>query len=120
MYVTEGTYTVTLTASNGTSACNDIATAVITVMPNSALIIPNIFSPNGDNINDQFHLQAIAIKELNVDIFNRWGQQVHSFNALTSDWNGKDCSEGTYYYIVKGKTQESKIIDEKGTVQLVK
>lgn len=120
IYLSEGTYTVTLIAGNGTIACNDTAISVITVMPNSALIIPNIFSPNGDDINDVFHIHAVAIKELEVDIFNRWGQKVKSFNALTSDWDGKDCSEGTYYYIVKGQTSESVLIDEKGTVQLVK
>ncbi|HEY1040436.1 MAG TPA: gliding motility-associated C-terminal domain-containing protein [Bacteroidia bacterium] len=120
IYLTDGSYHVMLVAGNGNPACKDTSYLEIVVLPNSALIIPNIFSPNGDNINDVFQLKAIAVKELTVDIYNRWGQHVLTFNGLTSSWSGKEYSEGTYYYLVKGNTEDHKLIDEKGTVQLVR
>lgn len=69
------------------------------------LNMPNIFTPNGDGINDDFipvMMHNIASAEL--IIFNRWGQPLVTITNLNSGWdgqyNGSNCSDGTYYWIL--------------------
>jgi len=71
----------------------------------SVLYIPNGFSPNGDNINDNWKIRG-APKSAKLLVFNRWGQQVYSDLDFTplSPWDGRSngqlVSRGTYYYIL--------------------
>jgi gliding motility-associated-like protein len=75
--------------------------------------IPNIFTPNDDGQNDYWYVDfGEAVKNVRVDIFNRWGQIVYtSLNYELCEeitgyhcWNGEHmsynspCQEGTYYY----------------------
>jgi gliding motility-associated-like protein len=101
----EGSYTVTLTASNGT--CSDVATKTILakILPPPVIIIPNIFTPNGDGANDEFFVEAQGAKDLSLEIFNRWGNMIHTLKGLTNGisdkWDGKGFSDGTYFYKYK-------------------
>lgn len=121
-YTTSGTYTVVLLASDPTNPlCFDSASAVIIVDVEATVVIPNIFSPNGDNINDQLLISVLGYKEMTVDIFNRWGTKMVSLNPIAGEyWNGDKASEGTYFYIVKGTTNDGKDFEQQGTVMLVK
>jgi gliding motility-associated-like protein len=72
------------------------------------LIIPNIFSPNGDNINDKWVIQNLENFPGNtMQIYNRYGQVVHKIINYTP-WDGrisgKDMPVGTYYYILDPKS----------------
>lgn len=120
IYTTPGVYVITLVASNGTMACNDTMQKYITVDVLPTVVVPNIFSPNGDGLNDVLSVSATGYVELTVDIFNRWGSSVSSFNAMTGSWDGKDASEGTYFYILKGKSYDNKEFESHGSVMLVK
>jgi gliding motility-associated-like protein len=70
-------------------------------------ILPNVFSPNGDGINDIITPLSgnKYIDRVSMVIFNRWGQIVFETFDPQINWDGKDyetnidCSEGTYYYI---------------------
>ncbi len=59
------------------------------------LYTPNIFSPNGDNLNDKFELISncnLPIKILSFEIYNRWGElmyRVHDFDPNMIHWDGK-------------------------------
>lgn len=99
------------------------STATDTV--NTILIMPNVFSPNDDGLNDFFLpivIENVEIKQ--VVIFNRWGNIV--FNSEDEDfrWNGKcpyeDCSDGTYYWNISYKTPNGKEYEQHGFVELVK
>ena len=57
-----GVYTVTLIVSNANPLCNDTATTVITVFGEPVAVVPNIFSPNGDGINDNLTIQSSGFK----------------------------------------------------------
>lgn len=81
------------------------------------LIIPNIITPNGDRHNDQFLLNFPYEK---VEIYNRWGNKVFESMKNDSYWDGRTTSgakmsEGTYYYIIKTKTEKYK-----GFIQLLR
>jgi len=122
-YNTPGTYTVLLTASNG--GCLDTATAVVIIDAPVSIVVPNIYSPNGDGINDDFFIQCSGIRDLHCDIFNRWGQLVYQLLAPNDIWNGimnngNHASEGTYYYILDATGYDGKQYKSHGSLTLVK
>ncbi|MFT4063022.1 MAG: gliding motility-associated C-terminal domain-containing protein [Edaphocola sp.] len=97
----ETTYTLTLTSDYGCGTDSD--EAVVKVYDD--LSIPNVFSPNGDGINDTWHiLQLSNYPTADVTVFNRYGQQVFKSIGYTQEWDGKHGGNlvpvGTYYYVI--------------------
>lgn len=119
-YQSTGTYTVQMVASNGT--CSDTAYGVITVDATSMISIPNVFTPNGDNVNDLFMITTQGIKDLELNIFNRWGEKLYSASGVNAAWNGtqsgKAVSEGTYFYIVTATGNDGKTYEKQGYLSL--
>lgn len=72
------------------------------VVPLETLEIPNVFTPDGDGINDLFTADLPAT-EGSVSVLNRWGQTVFT-SELPFAWdgtsNGAPCSEGVYFYLI--------------------
>lgn len=72
--------------------------------------IPNIFTPNGDGLNDTFEIFGLAgFRGSRLQIFDRWGKKVLDDEDYRNNWDGKDLPDGTYFFIferVDGKTQE--------------
>jgi gliding motility-associated-like protein len=123
VYPTAGVYTVTLVASNG--SCFGLDTAVIIVNDATSIVIPNIFSPNGDGINDVFYIATTGMSSLHVDIFNRWGQLVYTLGSINQSWDGKlnngnQATEGTYYFILSAVGLDGKTFSKEGPLTLVK
>jgi len=78
-----------------------IDTATIVVLP-CEITFPNIFTPNSDGYNDLFVITNLEYHpNSELVIFNRWGQIVFETPDYKNDWNGGDCSDGVYYYILK-------------------
>lgn len=78
---------------------------VTTVVPDT-LIVPNVFSPNGDGLNDVFYIVSQGLSELYYEIYNRWGTKLFEANRIKQGWDGRstsgqECPDGVYYYIVK-------------------
>jgi gliding motility-associated-like protein len=73
-----------------------------------ALVIPNVFTPNGDGVNDVFSIGGKAITDFNLTIVNRWGNTIFESNDINTSWdgtsNGTPCIDGTYFYIIKAKS----------------
>jgi gliding motility-associated-like protein len=119
-YSGPGTYNVQLIVTNA-AGCLDTVMATVIVDYNEGVVIPNIFSPNGDGINDSFFITHNGFKDFHIDIFNRWGQKLYSSDAANFAWDGKDTngqyvSDGTYYFILKGTSLGGKEYDEHGSV----
>jgi gliding motility-associated-like protein len=85
--------------------------------------IPNVFTPNGDNLNDEF-VMAANENILHLTIFDRWGQKVFESSEQVKTWNGKKEStilnEGTYYYVAELTDCSNQVVSVKGTVYLKK
>jgi gliding motility-associated-like protein len=67
--------------------------------------VPNVFSPNGDGINDSWEVtNLIDYPGALVEVYNRYGQQVFYSSGYTQPWDGKLKSSplpvGTYYYVI--------------------
>lgn len=73
--------------------------------------IPNVFTPNGDGINDVFIYRKVdENKELQTKIFDRWGNQVIEWNG-NKGWSGNSTTEGLYFYeIYYGKEKITGVV----------
>ena len=68
----------------------------ITIDVDSNIFIPNIFTPNGDGVNDVFYIRNG--EGANVTITNRWGKEVFKSGDYQNDWGGGNIEDGVYYY----------------------
>lgn len=68
--------------------------------------VPNVFTPNGDGVNDSFKVDGSGWPLFSIGIYNRWGTQVYRSSDINFEWDGKqngnECAEGTYMYIIEG------------------
>jgi uncharacterized repeat protein (TIGR01451 family)/gliding motility-associated-like protein len=64
------------------------------------LKIPNVFTPNGDGINDFWEVEALDVMfpDNELVIVNRWGVEVFKVKGYKNDWNGGNLDQGTYFY----------------------
>jgi len=120
---TVGTYTVVMIATNGT--CTDSAYSIIIIDVATSIVIPNVFSPNGDGMNDEFFIKAIGMQSLTCNIFNRWGQKVFTLTGPNQTWdgtlnNGLVAAEGTYFFILDALGNDGKTYTHQGPLTLVK
>lgn len=66
------------------------------------LDIPNVFTPNGDGINDYFvHVKSDGIMSMHTIIVNRWGNVVFETDDLLINWDGQNVNDGTYFWILE-------------------
>ena len=102
-----GSYLICLEASNEFN-CYDTSCAEIKINPEE-IIIPNIFSPNDDQINDEFKIKGIN-NRFGIEIYNRWGELVFEEKPYLNNWNGisfkgTELNEGQYYYFLKNNIE---------------
>jgi gliding motility-associated-like protein len=109
LFDTTGTFLLSLISWNNLQQCADTFSLQIIVFDSLAIEIPNVFTPNGDGVNDVFLIKILGAKDLHVQIFNRWGSLIkdHSYQlnediATINIWDGTndglDFSEGVYFY----------------------
>jgi len=88
--------------------------------------IANVFTPNNDGINDCFPIEGIAkFVEVEIEIFNRWGATLFKSNNPKACWdgyapNGQKASEGTYFYVLSGKSTCHQNVQLHGTISLIR
>jgi gliding motility-associated-like protein len=89
----------------------------------SGIIMPNVFTPNYDSINDVFRPILDEISEMEFTIFNRYGNLIFSTNRLHGFWDGRTtsgeaCTDGVYFCILSATGADGKKYKEKTFVQL--
>lgn len=117
------TYTVMLIATAG--PCKDTAYATIVVDDDLGMEIPNVFTPNGDGTNDVFYIKSTGVKDMELEIFNRWGQKLYTFAGSKASWDGMSgqgqvVPDGTYFFFVRATGFNGKVIEKQGTLTLLR
>lgn len=86
--------------------------------------IPNAFTPNGDQINDEFGLVTkAAIENFTCQVFNRWGKLVFETTSHTEFWDGtlndKALASDVYVYLINFEINDV-LYEENGDVTLIR
>lgn len=142
-YVETGSYHPTLTVYDD-YGCDTVFMKEVYVNP-VKLSIPNIFTPNGDGVNDTFVITLgsdtdtpggnnnnsstrsstadpkplnVYYKSTDLMIMNRWGRVVYHSTDYQNDWDGGGLSDGTYFYVLKCKGLKEEI-QYQGSVMIV-
>lgn len=106
---TAGSYTETLRDTYGCDSLINILTLIVN--EDSAISVPQAFSPNDDGVNDYFYIKNIEYyPHSHVIILNRWGDKVFEASPYENNWDGRNhfglrvggdvLPEGTYFYII--------------------
>lgn len=119
------TFTVIVTDIN---TCSNKDTITVTVLnadcSSKSIYMPNAFSPNGDGINDVFMVRSSILKNMHLEIYDRWGNRVFETNNLNEGWNGtykgQQAAADAYGYYFSGECLQGKKITLKGNVTLLK
>ena len=90
--------------------------------------IPNVFSPNGDGVNDYFYPRQLLTRGLttfNMNIYNRWGQLVYQTTSLDGrgwdgEFNATPQPQGVYVYIIDATFKDGQIEHHQGNLTLLR
>lgn len=123
-YTTSGSYSVTLFAY-GQKGCNDTSSYAFRISDSSSVVLPNVFTPNRDEINDVFKPVTTGITEMHVYICNREGINISSWHKPNGTWDGRTsagevCQEGVYFVVLEAKGFDGKIYKMKSTLTLLR
>lgn len=111
-YEHTGYYRVQMVAVNtvGLNHCWDTLPSQFIRVVESLVDVPNVFTPNGDGINDVFKAKTHSVESFKGVILNRWGRQVFEWTSPEEGWDGrihgKYATPGTYYYIITARGLE--------------
>ncbi len=119
-YSGPGVYDVRLVVQNA-AGCKDSITYQVFVPSPENFEVPNVFSPNGDGVNEYFQLMPSAfIPGFRIEIYNRWGGVVFQSSNSRFQWDGRHqgsiCAAGVYYWVISREGEGVR----KGFVTLVR
>jgi len=91
-----GNHTIWLTVTTAYGCTDSISQNILVI----DIKIPNVFTPNGDGINETFVIDGIElVPDCQLIIFNRWGKRIYESNNYKNDWDGGNYADGVYYFI---------------------
>ncbi len=113
------------------NGCYDEDAVWINVLSKPELYLPNIFSPNYDNINDYFYVKVgRGVKSIkNLSIYDRWGEKIFEKNDMelnvpTEGWDGKfkgkEAAQGVYVYFIELELENGELEKISGDLTLIR
>jgi gliding motility-associated-like protein len=113
------TQTITITVNDCT---------VIPPIPITEPVIPNVFTPNGDGINDTFNFSIVGASNINFNIYNRWGNIIQNSTLASHtyiSWDGRttsgiECASGIYFYTLQYTDAKGDLDKKNGYITLIK
>jgi|GEM_PF-5787162 len=114
------TYSVTVS----TGACSALDSVRVEVLEGgSSLFIPNVFTPNGDQVNELFRVGSTGLSDFSGMIFNRWGQLLYAWSDPAGGWDGtyrgKQVHDGTYVWVIRCRTSCGAELNRSGIVTVL-
>ena len=123
-YAVFGEYQVTLTATKSNACSTSVSRGDLIITVDNTIFVPNTFTPNGDQVNDEFIITIPNIKAYRIQIFNRYGTPLFQANDIFDNWKGIYKSEplpvGTYYYIIDAVSITGESIKKSGAISIIK
>ncbi len=122
IYTGGGSYIVYLKVTSS-FGCTDSTSRTVYIL--ESIKAPNVFTPNGDGMNDVFHVDAHGMNNYRIDIYNRWGLLIFEGLGENNDWTGRtmageEASVGTYYYIITASDNNGKSFNLHGFLELIR
>ena len=117
-----GTFTVSLVVKN-TGPCFDTLTRDLCVSE-IPFFIADIFSPNGDGMNDFLYVRSSEAEKIEFLVFDRWGKLLFESDDVNIGWDGtykgRKAEEGVYFFSVKMTLISGEEVLEKGDITLIR
>lgn len=120
-----GSYVLQLVGAESSCGTTDTATVSFDLFfADTAIVVPNIITPNGDNINDRWFMSGSAQDwvSFKIRLYNRWGTKVFETNAPTFSWgadyDGQILSPGVYFYLIEAENQCGTLPPQEGTLTI--
>lgn len=124
----QATTLFTVVATNQRTNCSNSDSVLVNIQylpcTNMYIYIPNAFTPNNDGNNDVLYVRSENLKEMHIEIFDRWGLKVFESNSINDGWDGTYKGSAlpaeVYGYYFKGTCLEGKNIVLKGNITLLR
>lgn len=116
-----GNHNIKLTVIEKAVSATFVYDSTVTVVNPGIVRVPNVFTPNGDGLNDLFKVFFDGKTVLKITIYSRTGTQVFSEESPSIVWDGRNASgselsEGIYFYVLKVKNNPN--LDKSGFLHL--
>jgi gliding motility-associated-like protein len=122
-YTRKGKYTVTLTVLDN-AGCLITHSKTLDIL-NYFIEIPNVFTPNGDKLNDTYFPKFQFITNLQLQVMNKWGELIYRSRGLEdSGWDGsvagQKAPEGVYVYKLSFQVPDGRVFTSSSTFLLAR
>lgn len=122
-YISVGDFPVSLLVNNA-FGCTDTAHTLVSVQVEPTLYVPNAFTPNGDGFNDHFEVVTLYMSDVQLDIFDRWGEELFSTSGSPPTWDGTYAGapvmDGVYVWKVRARGMDRSRIQRIGSVTVLR
>lgn len=119
----EGVTYIRFIGSNSDGSCETFGDVYTVSIGSSELLIPNVFSPNGDGVNDIWKVAYRSLIEFRCQIFDKHGHLIYHFDNPDEGWNGKNGSKfvspGVYFYVIEAVGADGKKYKKSGDINIL-
>jgi gliding motility-associated-like protein len=103
-FMDAGVYPIAMIVTN-TWGCTDTVVKAIKIETDLSVYVPNVFSPNGDELNDIFLPITRGVKFYDLSIYDRWGARIFFTTDQLTGWDGsyqgEQCKNDVYTWKIK-------------------
>jgi gliding motility-associated-like protein len=116
----------TLLVYTQSGACRSVAAPITVDVEECDQNAPNVFTPDGDGVNDLFTVYIPYGEDLRIEIYNRWGQLLNVVTDVNAGWDGTvmqtggQASDGVYYYIATATVPGNGPVQLTGFLHLIR
>lgn len=117
------TYTLVTISNEGCRSTGEEITVGVEI-PCDDFFVPNVFTPNGDGVNDTYLIKVKFMSAYQISIYNRWGKEVFHSTNPDDPWDGNikgvPAAAGVYYYLIRTTCYDGNTFIKDGYLQLIR